>query len=208
MTNKERRQAGLAYITDDEIIAEQARVRRVLKELNSLDTWDYDGIKKIVKNLFRHTGEHININLPFTCEYGYNISVGEGFYANFGCTMLDGAPITIGQNVQVAPNVSFYTAGHPIHPLVRNLFWEYCKPISVGDNVWIGGGTVICPGVKIGSNSVIGAGSVVTKDIGDWVVAAGNPCRVIKAITDDDKKKLFKGELFDSEAWSAIESSL
>ena len=106
----------------------------------------------------------------------------------------------------LAPNVAIYTAGHPLHPTPRNLLLEYGKEITIGDNVWIGGNTVICPGVNIGNNVVIGAGSVVTKDIPDWSLAAGNPCRVIRKITDDDKNKLFKNEEFDDEALKIIQS--
>ena len=104
----------------------------------------------------------------------------------------------------LAPNVSIYTAGHPIYPTTRNSSYEYGKPVTIGDNVWIGGNAVICPGVCIGNNVVIGAGSVVTKDIPDWCVAAGNPCRVIRRITDADKRKLFKSEEMDEEAWQDI----
>ncbi len=104
----------------------------------------------------------------------------------------------------LAPNVAIYTAGHPIYPTTRNSQYEYGKAVTIGDNVWIGGNTVVCPGVKIGSNVVIGAGSVVTRDIPDWSVAVGNPCRVIRKITDDDRKKLFKNEEIDDEAWAAI----
>lgn len=204
MTNKERRQSGLGYISDKQVFAEQTECRKLLKQLNSLDTWDYDGIKSLVHKIFGKCGENSTVNLPFTCEYGYNITIGDNFYANFGCTMLDGAPITIGSNVQIAPNVSLYTAGHPVYPSTRNSLYEYCKPIKIGSNTWIGGGTIVCPGVTIGSNTVIGAGSVVTKDIPDWVIAAGNPCRVIRKITDADKRKLFKNELIDDEAWGDI----
>ena len=108
------------------------------------------------------------------------------------------------KNCQFAPNVSIYTAGHPIHPVSRNSLYEYGISVTIGDNVWIGGNTVILPGVHIGSNTVIGAGSVVTKDIPDWVVAAGNPCRVVKQITEEDKKYYYKNREFDAEAWEEI----
>ena len=114
------------------------------------------------------------------------------------------AKVRIGDNCQFAPNVSIYTAGHPIHPVSRNSLYEYGKEVIIGDNVWIGGNTVICPGVHVGSNTVIGAGSVVTRDIPDWCVAAGNPCRVIRKITDDDMRKLFRDEEIDEEAWAEI----
>ena len=114
------------------------------------------------------------------------------------------AKVKIGDNCQMAPNVAIYTAGHPLHPVSRNSMYEYGISVTIGDNVWIGGNTVIMPGVHIGSNTVIGAGSVVTKDIPDWVVAVGNPCRVIKQITEDDKKYYYKNREFDPEAWEYI----
>ena len=114
------------------------------------------------------------------------------------------AEVTIGDYCQMAPNVAIYTAGHPIYPTTRNSSWEYGKAVTIGDNVWLGGNTVVCPGVHIGSNTVIGAGSVVTKDIPDWVIAAGNPCRVIRKITEADRKKLFHEEEIDAEAWEDI----
>lgn len=203
MTNIERRNAGLAYISDMMIFDEQAKCRKILQDLNTHDRTDFMGIRELVKQLFGKS-DGAMINPPFICEYGFNIEVGKNFFANFGCTMLDGAKITIGDNCQMAPNVSLFTAGHPIYPETRNSGYEYCKPITIGDNVWLGGGTIVCPGVNIGSNTVIGAGSVVTKDIPDWVIAAGNPCRIIRKITDDDKKKLFKNEEIDEEAWNEI----
>ncbi len=112
--------------------------------------------------------------------------------------------MTIGDNCQMAPNVAIYTAGHPIHPASRNSMYEYGKKVTIGDNVWIGGNTVICPGVCIGDNVVVGAGSVVTKDIPAWSLAAGNPCRVLRRITEEDRRKLFRDEEIDAEAWEEI----
>lgn len=148
--------------------------------------------------------ENAFINPPFFCDYGSHIEVGKNFYANYNCTILDVAKVKIGDNCLLAPNVAIYTAGHPIHPLTRNSGYEYGKEITIGDNVWIGGSAVICPGVKIGNNVVIGAGSVVTKDIPDWCIAAGNPCKVIRAITENDRRTLFKSEEIDEEAWHNI----
>ena len=118
--------------------------------------------------------------------------------------MLDVATITIGENCLFGPNVSLYTAGHPVHPVTRASGYEYGKPIKIGDNCWIGGSTVVLPGVSIGNNVVIGAGSVVTKDIPDNVIAVGNPCRVLRTITEEDRRKLFKNEEIDEEAWNDI----
>lgn len=126
-----------------------------------------------------------------------NIEVGENFYANFNCVILDVGKVKIGTNVMFAPNVSIYTAGHPIHPESRNSGYEYGIGITIGDNVWVGGSVVINPGVHIGNNVVIGSGSVVTKDIPDNVIAVGNPCRIIREITEDDRKYYFKDREFD-----------
>ena len=148
--------------------------------------------------------ERLFINPPFYCDYGSHIEVGKNFFANYNCTIIDVAKVKIGDNCQMAPNVAIYTAGHPLHPVARNSMYEYGISVTIGDNVWIGGNTVIMPGVHIGSNTVIGAGSVVTKDIPDWSVAVGNPCRVIKKITEEDKKYYYKDREFDSEAWEVI----
>ena len=136
---------------------------------------------------------------PFLCDYGSNIEVGDNFFANYNLIVLDVGKVTIGNNVMIAPNVSIYTAGHPIHPDSRNSGYEYGIDISIGDNVWIGGNVCILPGVHIGNNVVIGAGSVVTKDIPDDSIAAGNPCRLVRTITDADRKYYFKNRQFDVE---------
>ncbi len=207
MTNKERRDAQMAYISDDSIVEEQKVCRKKLQKLNFMDRSDFDGIAEEVKNLLGKS-EGAFINPPFYCDYGIHIEVGKNFYANYNCTILDVAKVRIGDNCQMAPNVAIYTAGHPIHPVSRNSMYEYGKEVTIGDNVWIGGNTVICPGVHIGSHVVIGAGSVVTRDIPDWSVAAGNPCRVLRKITDDDKRKLFGSEEIDEEAWEDIVSRM
>ena len=144
------------------------------------------------------------VNPPFYCDYGKNIEVGKNFFANYNCMIIDVAKVTIGENCMMAPNVAIYTAGHPIHPAARNSAYEYGIEVTIGDNVWLGGNTVVVPGVHIGSNVVIGAGSVVTKDIPDWSVAVGNPCRVVKKITEEDKQYYFKDRKFDDEAWKVI----
>lgn len=203
MTNKERRDAQMAYISDDSIMEEQQICRKKLQRLNFMDRSDYDGIAKAVKDLLG-ASDGAFINPPFYCDYGTHIETGKNFFANYNCTILDVAKVRIGDNCQLAPNVAIYTAGHPIHPVTRNSMYEYGKEVILGDNVWIGGNTVICPGVRIGSNTVIGAGSVVTKDIPDWSVAAGNPCRVIRKITDSDQRILFRKEEIDAQAWEDI----
>ena len=203
MTNKERRDAQMAYISDESVFEEQKICRKKLQKLNFMYRSDFDGIGKAIQDLFGKS-EGAFVNPPFFCDYGTNIEVGKNFFANYNCTIIDVAKVRIGDNCQFAPNVSIYTAGHPIHPVSRNSLYEYGKEVIIGDNVWIGGNTVICPGVHVGSNTVIGAGSVVTRDIPDWCVAAGNPCRVIRKITDDDMRKLFRDEEIDEEAWAEI----
>lgn len=142
---------------------------------------------QILKSLFAKTGTKLFIESPFRCDYGYNIALGENFYANYNLTILDSAPVHIGENVLIAPNVSLLTATHPIDPELRVAGWELAKAIHIEDNVWIGAHTVVNPGVRIGKNSVIGSGSVVTKDIPSNVVAVGNPCRVLRNITEEDR---------------------
>ena len=189
------------------VFEEQQICRKKLQKLNFMDRSDFEGIKKVVKDLFGKS-EDAWVNPPFYCDYGTHIEVGKNFFANYNCTILDVAKVKIGDNCQMAPNVAIYTAGHPVHPISRNSMYEYGKEITIGDNVWIGGNAVICPGVHIGDNVVIGAGSVVVKDVPDWSIAAGNPCRVIRKITDDDKKKLFGQEEIDEEAWADIVSRM
>lgn len=207
MTNRERRDAGMAYISDDRVLEEQAVCRRILQRLNFMDRSDFEGIKETVKELLGKSEEAF-INPPFYCDYGTHIEVGKNFFANYNCTILDVAKVKIGDNCQMAPGAAIYTAGHPVHPVTRNSGYEFGKEVTIGDNVWIGGNAVICPGVHIGNNVVIGAGSVVTRDIPDWAVAAGNPCRVIRTITEADRRTLFRDELIDDEAWEDIASNM
>ena len=164
MDQIKRRDAGIAYIADKEVMEQQKRARKLTQELNTVDRSDFEKIEKIVKELLGKS-EGAFINPPFYCDYGFNIEVGKNFYANYNCTILDVGKVTIGDNCMFAPNVAIYTAGHPIHPDSRNSMYEYGIQVSIGDNCWLGGNTIVCPGVKIGNNVVIGAGSVVTKDI-------------------------------------------
>lgn len=203
MNQKERRDAQMAYISDQEIMEEQKVCRRLLQELNTADRSDFDKIGELVKKLFGKS-EGAFLNPPFYCDYGSHIEVGKNFFANYNCTIIDVAKVKIGDYCQMAPNVAIYTAGHPVHPAARNTAYEYGIEVTIGDNVWIGGNTVILPGVHIGSNTVIGAGSVVTKDIPDWVIAAGNPCKVIRKITEEDRKYYYKDREFDPEAWETV----
>ena len=207
MNQIERRDAGLAYISDDSVFEEQKKCRQILQKLNFIDHSDFAGISEIVKELFGKS-EGAFVNPPFYYDSGSHIEVGKNFFANYNCTLLDVAKIKIGDNCQMAPNVAIYTAGHPIHPVSRNSAYEYGKEVTIGDNVWLGGNTVVCPGVHIGNNVVIGVGSVVTRDIPDWSIAAGNPCKVIRKITDADKRRLFHNEDIDDEAWADITSRM
>ncbi len=203
MNNIERRDKGLAYISDDSIMEEQKKCRQILQKLNFMDRSDFAGIAEVVKELLGKS-DNAFINPPFYCDYGSHIKVGKYFFANYNCTIIDVADVIIGDYCQMAPNVAIYTAGHPVYPSTRNTAYEYGKEIVIGDNVWIGGNSVILPGVHIGNDVVIGAGSVVTKDIPDRCIAAGNPCKVIRKITEEDKRKLYKDEEIDDEAWADI----
>ena len=194
----------MAYIADADVAEEMRRCRKILQKLNFMDRSDFEGVQEVVKELLG-SSEGAVINPPFYCDYGSHIHVGKNFFANYNCTIIDVAKVIIGDYCQMAPNVAIYTAGHPVYPDTRNSGYEYGKEVRIGNNVWIGGNTVICPGVTIGNNSVIGAGSVVTRDIPDWVVAAGNPCRVIRSITEADRRMLFKREPIDDEAWERIQ---
>ena len=172
MDNRTRRDKELPYISDESVMEEQKVCRRILQRLNTADRSDFEEIGRIIKELFGKS-ENAFVNPPFYCDYGSHIRVGKNFYANYNCTIIDVAEVTIGDNCQMAPNVAIYTAGHPIHPDSRNSQYEYGISITIGDNVWIGGSCVVLPGVTIGDNAVIGAGSVVTKDIPANVCAAG-----------------------------------
>ena len=208
MTNKERRDKGMAYITDASVLAEQFKSRILQRSYNRMIPFNVPKAYLLLKLMGLKYGKDTFIDTPFRCDYGKHITVGKRFYANSYCTIIDVAPVTIGDNVMLGPHVQIITAGHPIHPDSRNSKYEYGIPITIGDNVWIGAGAIILPGVHIGSNTVIGAGAVVTKDIPDGVVAAGNPCRILKEITEDDRQYFYKNMKFDSEVWNTIVSGL
>ncbi|VYU45039.1 sugar O-acetyltransferase [Clostridium tertium] len=188
MTEKEKMLAGDLYMANDKELKADAKKSRVLTRLfNSTTEEQKEYRKELLKELFKKTGDNIYIEPSFKCDYGCNISVGNNFYANFDCIILDVCNVDIGENVFFAPRVCIYTAGHPIDAEVRNTGLEFGKAVKIGNNVWVGGSTVINPGVTIGNNVVIGSGSVVTKDIPDNVIAVGNPCRVLRKITEEDK---------------------
>lgn len=179
-SEKEKMIAGELYFAgDQELVADRRALREKLREYNFSGVDEGQKRLDILKDILNASGE-LTIEPPFYCDYGYNIELGKNFYANFSCTILDVNKVKIGDNVMFGPNVQIYTALHPLDAEERIKGLEASKPIVIGDNVWIGGGAIVCPGVKIGKNTTIGAGSVVTRDIPDNVFAAGNPCRVIK----------------------------
>ncbi len=198
MNQKERMLSGLPYKAWlDGLSQERLACQEKLGRFNALPPQAREEAAALLKELFGKTRESVHVVPPLYCDYGTNIQVGENFFANYHFTVLDCAPVTIGDNVQIAPNVSIYTAGHPLHPDSRNSGYEYALPITIGDNVWIGGNVVICPGVTIGDCAVIGAGSVVTRDVPPWTVAAGNPCRVLRQITEADRDFYYKDRKYD-----------
>ena len=191
MTEKEKMMRQMMYDAnyDKELLEERKLAKELCYDFNQLRPNEEEAQKDIIRRLFGVTPENFTIIAPFWCDYGYNIEIGENFFANHNMVVLDCAKVKFGNNVFVAPNCGFYTAGHPIDAERRNRGLEYAYPITVGDNVWIGAGVQVMPGVTIGSNVVIGGGSVVVKDIPDNVVAVGNPCHVVRSITDEDRRK-------------------
>ena len=182
---------GLIYDAnyDKELLAERVRAKDLCYDYNHLRPSDTEAQQALMRRLLGRTKANFTIVAPFWCDYGYNIEVGENFFANHNLVVLDGAKVIFGDNVFIGPDCGFHTAGHPIDFERRNQGLEYAHPITVGDNVWIGAGVQVMPGVTIGSNVVIGGGSVVVKDVPDSSVAVGNPCRVVRRITEADKAK-------------------
>ncbi len=183
MTEKEKMLAGLDYDANDpELLAEVFHCKDLCQQFNNLPASDSKAQHDFLQNLLGTCHDDTYINPPFYCDYGKQIHVGKGFFANFHWTVLDEAPVTIGDNAFIGPNVSMYTACHSTNPIERNTRHEWAKPIRIGNNCWIGGSVTVLPGVTIGNNCTIGAGSVVTHDIPDNSIAVGNPCKVIKTI--------------------------
>lgn len=187
MTEQEKCDAGLLYDTTFPGREEMhLRCIDLCFDYNNTRPSDVAKREEILRKLFGKLGKNPYVEPTVFCGFGWNIEAGDNFYANNNCVFVDPGKITFGDNVFIGPSCGFYTAHHPIHPELRNKLYEYAFPITVGSNVWIGGGTQVLPGAKIGSNVVIGAGSVVTGEIPDNVVAFGNPCKVYRAITEDD----------------------
>ena len=182
-TEKEKMLAGELYIAwGDEFANDKRRARRLLREFNNTDVEDKKSTIKILKELFGSTGEYIHIEPNFRCDYGYNIHIGDNFYAGYECVILDSCQVKIGDNCILSPQVGIYTSAYPLNPEKRSIGYEYAKPITIGNNVWIGGGSIINPGVTIGDNVVVVPGSVVLADVPDNVLIGGNPAKVIKEI--------------------------
>lgn len=188
MTEKEKQNQGLPYNgSDPEVLKGLNECEEECFYLNHLPPSKREERTQRLRKLLGKTGETFKIIAPFFCDYGYNIILGEHFFANTNLVILDEAKVTFGDNVFIAPNCAFYTVGHALNPTERNADTQYAYPITIGNNVWIGGNTVVLPGVTIGNNVTIGAGSVVTKDIPDNALAVGNPCRVIRFLDTEEK---------------------
>ncbi len=184
MTEKEKMLQGMIYDANNDaaLIAERLECKELIRDYNDLRPKDVEARDALLRRILGDVKGDILIEQPFYCDYGFNISVGKNFFANFNMVVLDEARVVFGDNVFIGPNCGFYTAGHPIDSIERNKGLEFARPIIVGNNVLIGANVTVVPGVTIGDNCVIGAGSVVTKDIPDNTVAVGNPCKVIKSI--------------------------
>lgn len=198
MNQEERMLKGLPYkITEDGLPEKHLAVLQKIYDYNLCRPDETEKMDRLIRSILGKTGKQVHVEPPFRCDYGFNIEVGENFYSNYNLTILDVGKVIIGDHTMFAPNVSIYTAGHPIHPESRNSGYEYGISVTIGNNVWLGGNVVVVPGVHIGNDVVIGAGSVVTKDIPDRVLAAGNPCRVIREITEEDRKFYYRDREFD-----------
>jgi len=182
-TEKQKMLAGEPYLGHDPILAaERRRARGLLRAYNATDDDEATRRAALLETLFGAIGPGAAIEPAFRCDYGYNLAAGANLFVNFDCVFLDCAPIWIGDNVQFGPCVQLLTAHHPIDPAIRRAGMEGASPIAIGDDVWLGGGVIVCPGVTIGAGTTVGAGSVVTRDLPPLVVAAGNPCRVLRPV--------------------------
>ncbi|MGN1342931.1 MAG: sugar O-acetyltransferase [Traorella sp.] len=188
MNEKEKMERQMLYdANDQDLMLERLNCKSLCQEYNHLPIKDLNRRKDLIKRIFGKTGDMIHVEPDVWCDYGYRIEVGENFYANHGLVILDAGKVVFGDNIFIGPNCGFHTSGHPIDFERRNKGLEYAYPIIVGNNVWFGAGVQVMPGVTIKDNVVIGGGSVVVHDIPSDSVAVGNPCKVIRKITDDDK---------------------
>lgn len=183
MSMRERMLAGELYIADDpQLAADSQRALALTHRINTTDPTDRDALRSLFTELLGEMGQDVEIRPPFRCDYGYQTRVGARTFVNFGLVSIDVATVTIGEDVQIGPGVQLLTATHPLDPGPRREKWEAAQPITVEDNVWLGGGVVVCPGVTIGRDTVVGAGSVVTRDLPAGVVAVGSPARVLREL--------------------------
>lgn len=191
MTEKEKMENMMLYDANynEELENKRLECKSLCQEYNNLPIKDLNTRREFIKKIFRKTGSYVNIEPNFWCDYGYRTELGENFYANHGLVILDAGKVTFGNDVFIGPNCGFHTSGHPIDYERRNKGLEYAYPIVVGNNVWLGASVQVLPGVTIGDNVVIGAGSIVTKDIPSNSVAVGNPCKVIRKITEEEKNR-------------------
>jgi len=184
---KERMLRGELYLAGDpELAADHARAQELLERYNATPHAAQDERDRLLRELLGEVGADVVVKPPLRCDYGSTVAIGARTFVNYGCILLDVAPIRIGAACQLATGVQLLTATHPIDPEARRLGWEYGQPITIGDNVWLGGGVIVCPGVTIGDDTVVGAGAVVTRDLPAGVVAVGNPARVLREIGEDD----------------------
>ncbi|MDZ7796163.1 MAG: sugar O-acetyltransferase [Candidatus Marinimicrobia bacterium] len=189
MSEKHNMLSGDLYSArDPELQKDSLRAKRLTRRFNQSTEEERDKRRELLRELLGGVGKNICIEPPFRCDYGSQIRIGDNFFANYDCIIIDVCDVSIGNDVMFGPRVCIYTAAHPIDAGVRKTGLEYGKPVTIGNDVWIGGNTVINPGVTIGNNVVIGSGSVVTRDIPDNTVAAGNPCRVLRKITEADTR--------------------
>ena len=200
MDQKQRMLSGLPYKAWlDGLEEERLENKKKIYRFNHMPPEEWDSREDLLREILGKAGKNLHVEPPFHCDYGYNIEVGDNFFANYNLVILDVGKVRIGDNAQIAPNVALYTAGHPVHPDSRNTGYEYGIGITIGNNVWLGGNVCVLPGVTIGDNAVIGAGSVVTRDVPANCIAAGNPCRVIRSITEADRDFYFRDRRFDVE---------
>jgi maltose O-acetyltransferase len=185
---KDRMLRGELYIADDpDLKADHARAQELLERYNATRHGEQDERDRLLRDLLGGVGDGVLVKPALRCDYGTPVTIGAGTFVNYDCVMLDPAPITIGSACQIASRVQLLTATHPIDPDARRLAWEYAEPITLGDNVWLGGGVIVCPGVTIGEDTVVGAGAVVTRDLPAGVVASGVPAKARRSIGARDK---------------------
>jgi maltose O-acetyltransferase len=183
---KERMLRGELYLADDpELAADSARAQALLERYNLTLHTEQDERDRLLRELLGEVADGVVVKPPFRCDYGLHVAIGAQTFVNYGCVMLDVVPIRIGEACQIATNVQLLAATHPLDPVPRRDGWEYGEPITIGDNVWLGGGVIVCPGVTIGDDTVVGAGAVVTRDLPAGVVAVGSPARVLRALGDE-----------------------